>query len=159
MRVSFLGRNDGKYPAFQSHPVFSRTKRKRNLHLLLDITSLSRPRKSAEKANTERGKNGIIHAMKPHAMSALSLALAIVGGMAADMRYDASVWVENSSQTNPRGAAYTVKTYTAGSDPFDAEKGFIGGTCNTLLDACPYVGWGKLGIECITGDWFPDNSK
>ena len=25
-------------------------------------------------------------------------------------------------------------------------KGFIGGTCNTLLDACPYVGWGKLGI-------------
>ena len=20
-------------------------------------------------------------------------------------------------------------------------------------------GWGKLGIECITGDWFPDNSK
>ena len=40
-----------------------------------------------------------------------------------------------------------------------SEKGFIGGTCNTLLDACPYVGWGKLGIECITGDWFPDNSK
>ena len=40
-----------------------------------------------------------------------------------------------------------------------SEKGFIGGMCNTLLDACPYVGWGKLGIECITGDWFPDNSK
>ena len=35
-------------------------------------------------ANTERGKNGIIHAMKPHAKSALSLALAIVGGIAAD---------------------------------------------------------------------------
>ena len=40
-----------------------------------------------------------------------------------------------------------------------SEKGFIGGTCNTLLDACPFIGWGKLGIECITGDWFPDNSK
>ena len=77
-------------------------------------------RKSAAKANTERGKNGIIHAMKPHAKSALSLALAIVGGMAAGMRCDASEWVENSSQTNPRVAAYTVKTYTEGSDPFDA---------------------------------------
>ena len=42
-------------------------------------------RKSAAKANTERGKNGIIHAMKPHAKTALALALAIVGGMAADM--------------------------------------------------------------------------
>ena len=58
--------------------------------------------------------------MKPHAKTALSLALAIVGGIAAGMRCDASEWVENSSQTNPRGAAYTVKTYTAGSDPFDA---------------------------------------
>ena len=79
-------------------------------------------RKSAAKANTERGKNGIIHAMKPHAKSALSLALAIVGGIAAGMRCDASEWVENSSQTNPRVAAYTVKTYTEGSDPFDVPK-------------------------------------
>ena len=31
-----------------------------------------------------RGKNGIIHAMKPHAKTALALALAIVGGIAAD---------------------------------------------------------------------------
>ena len=67
-----------------------------------------------------RGKNGIIHAMKPHAKSALSLALAIVGGIAAGMRCDASVTVENSSQYNPRVAAYTVKTYAEGSDPFDA---------------------------------------
>ena len=49
--------------------------------------------------------------------SALALALAIVGGIAAGMRCDASEWVENSSQTNPRPAAYTVKAYT---DPFDA---------------------------------------
>ena len=35
-----------------------------------------------------RGRNGIIHAMKPHAKTALSLALAlaIVGGIAAGMR-------------------------------------------------------------------------
>ena len=50
--------------------------------------------------------------------SALALALAIVGGIAAGMRCDASEWVENSSQTNPRPAAYTVKAYTEGSDPF-----------------------------------------
>ena len=74
-------------------------------------------RKSAAKANTERGKNGIIHAMKPYAKSALALALAIVGGIAAGMRCDASEWVDNLSQTNPRPAAYTVKAYTEGSCP------------------------------------------
>ena len=58
--------------------------------------------------------------MKPHAKTALSLALAIVGGIAAGMRCDASEWVENSSQINPRVAAYTVKAYTEGTDPFDA---------------------------------------
>ena len=41
--------------------------------------------------------------------SALSLALAIVGGIAAGMRCDASEKVENSSQYTPRPAAYTVK--------------------------------------------------
>ena len=50
--------------------------------------------------------------------SALSLALAIVGGIAAGMRCDASVTVETPTQINPRVAAYTVKTYTEGSDPF-----------------------------------------
>ena len=55
--------------------------------------------------------------MKPHAKTALSPALAIVGGMVADMRCDASEWVENSSQINQRVVAYTVKTYT-GSAPF-----------------------------------------
>ena len=69
-------------------------------------------RKSVTKANTERGKNGIIHAMKPHAKTALALALAIVGGIAAGLRCDASEWVENSSQTNPGPAASTVKAYT-----------------------------------------------
>ena len=49
--------------------------------------------------------------------SALSLALAIVGGIAADMRCDASVTVETPTQTNPRPAAYTVKAYT-GHDPY-----------------------------------------
>ena len=78
----------------------------------------SRPWKSAAKANTMRGKNGIIHAMNNRDKSALALALAIVGGIAAGMRCDASEWVDNSSQFNPRGAAYTVKTYTEGSDPF-----------------------------------------
>ena len=71
----------------------------------------SRPRKSAAEANTARGKNGIISAMKNRAKSALALALAIVGGIAAGMRCDASEWVENSSQYNPHPAAYTVKTY------------------------------------------------
>ena len=52
--------------------------------------------------------------------SALALALAIVGGIAAGMSCDASEWVENSSQYTPRPAAYTVKAYTKGSDPFDA---------------------------------------
>ena len=40
--------------------------------------------------------------------SALALALAIVGGIAAGMRCDASEWVENSSQTNPRVAAVEI---------------------------------------------------
>ena len=75
-------------------------------------------RKSAAKANTERGKNGIIHAMRPHAKSALALALAIVGGIAAGLRCDVSEWIDNSSQYAIGGAAYTVKTYTEGSDPF-----------------------------------------
>ena len=65
-----------------------------------------------------RGKNGIIHAMNNRDKSALALALAIVGGIAAGMRCDASEWVENSSQYTPRVAAYTVKTYIEGSDPF-----------------------------------------
>ena len=75
-------------------------------------------RKSAAKVNTARGKNGIIHAMKPQAKTALALALAIVGGIAAGLRCDASEWVDNSSQYTPRPAAYTVKAYTEGSDPF-----------------------------------------
>ena len=49
-----------------------------------------RPRKSATKVNTMRGKNGIIHAMNNHAKSALALALAIVGGIAAYSRMDMS---------------------------------------------------------------------
>ena len=57
--------------------------------------------------------------MKNRAKTALSLALAIVGGIAAGMRCDASEWVENSSQDTTRVAAYTVKAYTGGSDPFD----------------------------------------
>ena len=55
--------------------------------------------------------------MKPHAKSALALALAIVGGIAAGMRCDASVKVESSSHFTPRSVAYTVKAYTV-ADPF-----------------------------------------
>ena len=51
--------------------------------------------------------------MSPHAKSALSLALAIVGGIAAGMCCDASVTVENSPQFNPRPAAYTVNLYSS----------------------------------------------
>ena len=58
--------------------------------------------------------------MRFRAKSALSLALAIVGGIAAGLRCDASVTVETPTQINPRVAAYTVKAYTEGSDPFDA---------------------------------------
>ena len=65
--------------------------------------------------------------MKPLAKSALSLALAIVGGIAAGMRCDASVTVETPTQTNPRVAAYTVKAYT---DPF-IPNGRV-----TILDLC-----------------------
>ena len=39
-----------KCPAFQSRPVFSKTKRKRILHLLLDITVLISPRHCADVA-------------------------------------------------------------------------------------------------------------
>ena len=45
--------------------------------------------------------------------SALALALAIVGGIAAGMRCDASVKVESSSHFTPRSVAYTAYT-----DPF-----------------------------------------
>ena len=48
-------------------------------------------RKSAAKANMNRGKNGIIRTMNNRDKSALALALAIVGGIAAGMRCDASV--------------------------------------------------------------------
>ena len=58
--------------------------------------------------------------MKNRAKTAHSLALAIVGGIAAGMRCDASVKVESSPHFTPRPAAYTVKTYTEGSNPFDA---------------------------------------
>ena len=54
--------------------------------------------------------------------AALSLALAIVGGIAAGMRCDASVTVETPTQINPRVAAYTVRAYTEGTDPFVPNK-------------------------------------
>ena len=56
--------------------------------------------------------------------SALALALAIVGGIAAGLRCDASVMVETSTQFNPRPAAYTVKTYTV-ADPFIPVGGIV----------------------------------
>jgi hypothetical protein len=47
--------------------------------------------------------------MKNRVKTTITLALAIVGGIAVNMRCDASEWVENLSQTNPRPATYTVK--------------------------------------------------
>ena len=47
--------------------------------------------------------------MNNRAKTALSLALAIVGGIAAGMRCDASVTVETPTQYTPRPAAYTVQ--------------------------------------------------
>jgi len=44
--------------------------------------------------------------MKNRAKSALALALAIVGWIAAGMRCDASEWVETSSQYNPHPAQH-----------------------------------------------------
>jgi len=37
-------------------------------------------------------------------------------------------------------------------------KGVVGGIGNSLLDQVPWVGWAKLGFECIWGDWIPDRS-
>ena len=56
--------------------------------------------------------------MNNRAKTALALALAIVGGIAAGLRCDASVTVGTPTQINPRVAAYTVKTYTEGPDTF-----------------------------------------
>ena len=50
--------------------------------------------------------------MKPHAKTAFSLALAIVGGIVAGLRCDASEWVENSSQYNPHPAQHIQKGLT-----------------------------------------------
>ena len=74
--------------------------------------------------------------MKPHAKSALALALAIVGGIAAGMRCDASVTVETPTQINPRVAAYTVKTYIEGSDPFYGLTLFIEKKNRRVLNRC-----------------------
>ena len=60
--------------------------------------------------------------MKNRAKTALALAIAIVGGIAAGMRCDASVTVETPTQINPRPAAYTVKAYTEVS-PFIPDRG------------------------------------
>ena len=36
------------------------------------------------------------------------------------------------------------------------DKGVGGGIANNLLDQVPYLGWVKMGTECIGGDWIPD---
>ena len=61
--------------------------------------------------------------MKNRAKTALSLAIAIVGGIAAGMRCDASVTVETPTQINPRVAAYTVKHIQKGLTLLSLEKG------------------------------------
>ena len=80
--------------------------------------------------------------MKPQAKTALSLALAIVGGIAAGTRCDASEWVENSSQTNPRSAAYTVKAYT-GHDPYVDSYFILRGWKQVAVDIDKLPGGGR----------------
>ena len=77
--------------------------------------------------------------MKPHAKTALPLALAIVGGMAAGMRCDASEWMENSAQINLRPAAYTVKAYT-GHDPYVDSYFILLGWKLVAADICKLPG-------------------
>ena len=88
--------------------------------------------------------------MKPRAKSALSLALVIVGGIAAGMRCDASEWVENSSQYTPRLAAYTVKAYTGGFDPFVPIK-FIRRAKKELIVIDAYPGVATLDMLAKRG--------
>lgn len=38
------------------------------------------------------------------------------------------------------------------------KKGLLKGLVNTALDATPFVGMTKNGIEMFTGDWLPDKS-
>jgi hypothetical protein len=38
-------------------------------------------------------------------------------------------------------------------------KGMAGGIANTVFDATPYMGWVKLGSECVWGDWIPDGDS
>jgi hypothetical protein len=35
-------------------------------------------------------------------------------------------------------------------------KGMVPGVLDTALDAVPVLGTLKLGLELVTGDWFPD---
>lgn len=35
-------------------------------------------------------------------------------------------------------------------------KGVKNGVANSLLDACPFIGWVKFFDECLDGDWFPN---
>ena len=104
--------------------VFSYNRRElvqRGVSDVAEFTRIIRAHQAREQRRREksaaqtRPKNGIMRGMRKNAKHAPIFAAAIVGGMAAPMRSDASEWVDNSSQTNPRGAAYTVKTYTEGS--------------------------------------------
>ena len=38
-------------------------------------------------------------------------------------------------------------------------KGTVNGILDTALDAIPFLGAAKLGIELFTGDWFPDQPR
>jgi hypothetical protein len=38
-------------------------------------------------------------------------------------------------------------------------KGTVNGVLDSALDAVPFVGALKFGIELVTGDWFPDRPE
>ena len=50
----------------------------------------------------------------------------------------------------------TVLTVWFWADDIEA-KGFVNGTANSALDATPFVGLAKFGVELITGDLIPDS--
>ena len=74
--------------------------------------------------------------MKPHAKTALPLALAIVGGMAAGLRCDASVTVETSAQFNvatPESqgvSSRAILSWIEACEETAATNGFRHGSCD-----------------------------
>ena len=95
--------------------------------------------------------------MKPHAKTALSLALAIVGGMAAGVRCDASVTVETSAQFNvaaPESQGVSSRAILSWIEACE-ETAATNGFCHGFLHGFVIVRHGKLVAE---GSWRPHDT-